>query len=604
MLRRPLAQWKSWWVWAVIVGVLVLVGGATWIGLRALAAKSELEAAQAQVSALKVEATAQKFGDLSATLTTLKKHSSAATELTSDPVWRFAEGFPKFGRNLAVVRELAASANDVVDGTISPLVSIASGLTPKSFAPVNGTLNLDPLTKAVPALAKANQSLKSTMIIVRQIDTVGTIPAVSSAATKLAGLLSSVAPALDNANTYLPLVPQFMGATQPRTYVVMFENNAESRSLGGTALSFAVLTIDKGKIKLVNSTSAGSDHFANYVDPVIPVPDGVDALYQGAFGRFIANATVRPQFSSAAQIVAENWKRTSGTAIDGVISMDPVALSYILRATTPVQLSSGDILTPASLVPLLLNGVYLRFNTGHIEADSAAWKVLYAEAVSATFAKLSSGPVDPKVLIAALIQGRSEGRVNYWSAHPDEQSVLAKANLSAILPVSDATAERVGVYFQDNIGSKLNYYLNQKVHTGQAVCRADGRASYRVGVDLTSTVPVNTKLLSPAILGEWKAVKLKPGVQRMFVYVYAPPGSQIAGATVNGVAVAIDKLHDETYPVARLRVSVDPGATVSMTVDITAATAGKKTLEAQVTPMVNATAMVPTPLDCATVSGK
>ena len=604
MRLHPRTLWHRWWFWAIALVLLIIVFGVAWIGLRALAAKSELEAAQLQVSALKAEAKAQKFGDLSAILTTLKKHSSAATELTSDPIWRFAEGFPKFGRNLTVVRELAAATNDVVDGTISPLVSVASSLTPKSFAPVNGALNLDPLTKAVPALAKANQSLKSTMSGVERIDTTGTIAAVSGAKTKLSGLLSGVAPLLDNANTFLPLIPQFMGATQPRNYVVMFQNNSESRSLGGTALSFATLSIDKGKIHLVSTISAGSDHFDNYADSPVPVPDGVEALYEGAFGHFIANATVRPQFSSAAQIVMENWKRKFGTSVDGVISMDPVALSYVLRATTPIQISSGDILTPDSLVPLLLNGVYLRFNTGHLEADSAAWKVLYAEAVAATFTKLSGGSVNAKVLIAALIQGRAEGRVSYWSSHPEEQSVLAKANLSTSLPVSDATTERVGVYFQDNVGSKLNYYLNQTVHTGQAVCRADGRATYRIGVDLTSTVPVNTKLLSPAILGNWKSEKLKPGVQRMFVYVYAPPGTQIARATIAGVAVPVTQLHDEKYPVARLLVAVAPGASVSTTVDIVAAKPGSKALEASATPMVNKTSIVPTPLDCATVSSK
>ena len=95
---------------------------------------------------------------------------------------------------------------------------------------------------------------------------------------------------------------KFMGATQPRNYVVMFQNNAESRSLGGTALSFATLSIDKGKIHLASTISAGSDHFDNYADSAIRVPDGVDALYEGAFGHFIANATVRPQFSSTSSM--------------------------------------------------------------------------------------------------------------------------------------------------------------------------------------------------------------------------------------------------------------------------------------------------------------
>ncbi|MDQ1597519.1 MAG: hypothetical protein QOI70_943, partial [Microbacteriaceae bacterium] len=291
--------------------------------------------------------------------------------------------------------------------------------------------------------------------------------------------------------------------------------------------------------------------------------------------------------------------------VDGVVSIDPVALSYILRATTPVQLASGDVLTPDNLVPFLLNQVYQRINTGHAQADNAAQDVLYGEAVSATFAKLSGGPLDPKLLIAALQQAHTEGRINYWSSHPAEEAVLVKANLNGGLPKSGAKTDRVGVYFQDNVGSKLNFYLNQTVRTEQAVCRADGRESYRIGVDLTNSIPTtNTKSLSPAILGNWQVDKLKPGVQRLYVYVYAPPGSQIMGATINGAPAAFDLLNDEAYPVARLRVSVDPGAAATMTVDITAKKAGVKTLAAQVTPMVNNTNIVSAPLDCATVAGK
>ena len=604
MPHRGIRLWQRWWFWVVFVLVVVLLAGIAWIGFRALSAKAELIAAQAQVGKLKSQASAQDFGGMAGTLTKLQTHSKAAEQLTNDPIWRIAEGVPSLGKNLTVVRKLASATNEVVKGAITPLVSIASELKPASFAPVNGAINLDPLIKAVPAVGKADRSVKSVSRSVGQIDTSGTLSAISGAKTKLAGLLTTVVPLLDSANILLPLLPPFMGADKPRTYIVIFQNNAESRALGGTALSFAVMSIDKGKVKLVSTVSAGSDHFVNYSTPVIPVPDGVEYLYGGALGRFVANATVRPEFSSAAQIVDENWKRQFGTSVDGVISIDPIALSYILRATTPITLASGDILTPASLVPYLLNGVYQRLSSENTGASNIAKVAIYEEALSATFAKLSGGPVKPKALIAALLQGHTERRINYWSSHPEEESVLVKAGLAGDLPVSDSKIERVGVYFQDNIGSKLNYYLNQKVRTGQAVCRADGRETYRIGVDLTSTVPANTKLLSPLILGNWKLEKLKRGVQRMFVYVYAPPGSQLAGATVNGAAVALAKLHDETYPVARLQVEVNPGATVNLSVDITAAKVARKTLEAQVTPMVNATTMMPTPLDCATVSSK
>ncbi|MCU1586456.1 MAG: hypothetical protein JWM49_3012 [Microbacteriaceae bacterium] len=596
--------WRKWWFWVIIALLVLFVAAATWIGLRALAAKSELDAAQLDVGKLKTQATSQNFGSMAATLVALKGHSEAAARLTSDPVWRAGEFVPALGKNLRVVRQLAAVTNDVVQNTVAPLVEVASGLSPASFAPVNGGLNLKPLIQAVPAVARADKGLNAATKSINAINTAGTMKVIAGGKTQLSTLMATMVPLLDSANTLLPLLPPSMGATQPRTYVVMFLNNAESRALGGSALSFAELNIDKGKISLANAVSAGPDHFQNYSTPVISVPQSVRVLYGDAIGRSIANSTVRPDFPTAAQVVSEYWKRQFGKTVDGVISIDPVALSYILRATTPVQLPSGDVLTPDTLVPFLLNQVYQRYNSGIYSRDNAAQDAIYGQAVAATFAKLSGGPLDLKLLVAALQQAHTEGRINYWSSHPAEEAVLVKANLDGGLPKSGAKTDRVGVYFQDNVGSKLNFYLNQTVRTEQAVCRADGRESYRIGVDLASTVPLNAKSLSPSILGTWQVEKLKPGVQRLYVYVYAPPGSQIMGATINGAPVVVDALNDESYPVARLRVSVDPGASATMTVDITAKKAGVKALAAQVTPMVNNTKIVSAPLDCATVAGK
>lgn len=601
--RRSL--FVRWWFWAVVGVLLVLLAGAALVGSRVLNAKSELEAAQAQVSQLKTQAAAQKFSGLKGPLAKIELHSTSARKLTSDQLWRLAEHVPELGKNLTVVRQLAAVTDQVVQKAIVPLVGVASGLDPSALSPVDGAINLKPLTDAIPAVANANTEITAAVKIIDGIDTTKTISQLPAAKKKLSGLLNSVAPLMKTANEILPLVPPLMGSDAPRHYVIMFQNNAEARALGGTALSFALVTVDKGRIQLASTVTAGGEHFTQYPASVIPVPDGVEELDGGAFGTFIANATVRPDFPSAAQITHQMWKQQFGMDVDGVVSVDPVALSYVLRATTPIPLSSGDSLTSDSLVPLLLNGVYQRFNSKHIEVDNAQQDAVYGEAVAATFARLSGGPLDPKALIAAVTQGATEHRLQFWSTHPKEQAELAATGFDGALPKSDKTTDRVGVYVQDNVGAKLNYYLNETVRPAQAVCRADGRASYRIGVDLASTVPADAaKSLSPSILGNWKSDKLKPGVQRLYVMVYAPPGSQIAGATVNGAAVTVRPLHDEAYPVAKLVVTVDPGQTITTAVDIVAADAGTKKLDVQVTPMVHATPIVPTPLDCATVTAK
>ncbi len=602
-MRQARRLVTRWWLWAIVFVVLVVGVGGAWVGVRGLKAKSELESAQALVSQLKTQALKQDIPGATKTFKKLVAHSEKAHELTSDPIWRVAEFVPTLGHNLTVVRELADVTNDVVVHAVGPLIRVASAVTPASLAPKDGAINLKPIQNAIAPLKTANKAIKSAATAVDNIDTAGTISQLSAAKEKLSTLLDSVAPLMQTAQTVLPLVPPAMGSDGPRTYVVMFQNNAEARALGGTALSFASITIDKGKISPPVTVPAGLLNFPMYNSSVIPVPDGVSEVYLDAFGTFIANATVRPSFVSAAAITSAMWKDKFGAVPDGIISVDPVALSYFLRATGPIPLTSGDVLTDKTLVPLLLNEVYQRYNSGNVEKDNVAQNAIYSEAVSATFAHLSGGKFDAKALIGAMVQGWSEQRLLFWSSHKDEQAQFAKLGLNGELPKSDKTTDRVGVYFQDAVGSKMDYYLSQSVHLSQAVCRADGRANYRVSIDLTNTIPGNAaKSVSPSILGNWKHEKLKPGEQRMDVILYAPPGSTITGATVDGAAVNLKKLHDTDYPVGKRQVIFPPGATANVTYDVIAAKPGEKTLAADVTPMVHPTAIDTVPLDCATVA--
>lgn len=601
--RRSLVT--RWWFWSVIGALVLLIACGSWIGLRGLQAKSELTSAQTLVSQLKALALKQNAAGTAKALKTLQAHSEKAQELTSDPIWRAAEVVPVIGRNLAAVRELAAVTNTVVEDAISPMLKVASMITPASLAPRDGAINLEPFTRAVAPVNAANKAIHSALATVDAIDTSGTLSQLPVAKGKLSGLLREVAPLMQTLQTVLPMLPVAMGSGAPRNYVLMFQNNAEARALGGTALSFALVTIDKGKIKISKAVPAGFNNFDKYANSVIPVPDGAQGIYADMFGTFIPNATVRPSFVSAAEITSVMWTKQFGLVPDAVISVDPIALGYILRATGPIPLASGDILTDKTLVPLLLNGIYQRYNSGDNYTDNLAQGVVYSEAVAATFSHLSTGKFDPKILLSSAVQGFDERRILFWSAHEDEQLMLAKAGLTGELPKSDANTDRVGVYLQDAIGSKMDFYVTQSVHMSQAVCRADGRPNYRIGVDLTNTAPSNAlKALSPSILGNWKAERVKPGYQRMIIMIYAPPGSQIVASTSDGTPVQLQALHDTVYPVAKVKVDFAPGATQKLTFDVLAAKPGKKVLAAQITPMVNPTALDTVPLDCATVSAK
>ncbi|TQL48618.1 uncharacterized protein DUF4012 [Homoserinimonas aerilata] len=586
----------KWLPWTILAVVLLLIAAAAWIGLRALQAKTELETAQGLVGTLKTQLVTFEMDGATETLDNLKQHTSSARDLTGDPIWRVAEVFPGLGKNLTVVRELAEATDDVVVDVIAPLIGVAETIDPSSLAPVDGAINLQPLQDALPVLSGANGQMQTIVAKVKNVDSEGTISQVSAAQKQLAGLLDSVAPTLDTLDRMLAVVPGLLGADGPRNYIVMFQNNAEARALGGTALSFVGVSTDQGRITIGQALPAGLGNFDRYETSVLPIPDGAEQIYSGgAYGTFIPNVTVRPSFTTAAQLTQEMFSRKYGDVSDGVISIDPVALSYVLGATDPVTLSTGDVLDRDSLVPFLLNGIYQKYS-------ALAQDAIYAETVDAVVDRILGGSLDPAELIKALVRGWDENRVLFYSNHEDVQAVLTELGQKGELPLSDSETDRVGVYFQENVGSKLNFYLQQKVTLAKATCRDDGRQTYRVTVDLTSTVPADAgSTLSPSILGNYEHEGLNPGAQRMVQLIYAPPGSTINSATVNGGPLALGSYHDEAYPVSRVQLLVEPGATVTISYDITAPEAGEKALEAQITPMVNPTTIEESTLDCATV---
>lgn len=596
---------RGLWFGIIVLAVLVvLIGAAAWIGVRGYLAKGELESAQNQIGDLKTQALALDVETAQRTLAEIAEHTGAAAGLTSDPVWRAAEIIPFVGPNLIAVREIAAVTDETVTDVAGPLISVVSDINPDSFQPKDGAIDLAPFAAATEPVAAAHTALVKVVARAQAVPEDGTLAVISAARTKILDTLSEITPILSTLDVVVPLLPSAMGADGPRYYALMFQNPAEPRALGGAALSFTLVEVDGGRISLKETLPASTGAFSKYDTSVIPIPDGAEVVYPaGVFGTSISEASARPSFTTAGEIVAEMWKREFGQDLDGVLSLDPVALSYILRATGPIETLGGDTIDQDSLVPLLLNGVYLRYAAYAPKDANALHDAVYAQVVSSVFGALTGGSLDPKELVSALAQGWDERRILFWSAHPEEEEQLAEAGLNGEMPVTDDTTVRAGLYLQDSVGSKLSFYLRQEVTLSHGQCSGDGRTSYRVALDLTNTIdPVVVPELPFHITGEWAREGLAaPGINRMTILLYAPPGSQIAGATVDGSPIALADMHDTDYPVGKTVVEVNPGSHLSLVYYFTLDGDEARDFEAQVTPLVTATKLSAEPLDCGLV---
>lgn len=581
--RRHTLRW-------LLIGALVLIlFWVAWVGLRAIMAKVELEKSVSLATILQTQITNDDARAAKATAGQLAKHARSAQDLTSDPLWRAAELLPLAGPNLAAVREVSAILSSVTDEAVVPLADVVGSIDVAAFKPVDGAVNTAPLVSAQPTVARASDALTKAVADARAIRTGDTVHQVGDAVGRMIGVLTAAKNQVAIADRVVHLLPAMLGSDGPRNYLLLFQNNAESRATGGIPGAIALLHADHGRLSLVQQSSAAK--FPHYPEPVLPLPVDTLGLYGSITGEYMQDVTLTPRFPVSAALAREMWRREFGTTVDGVISIDPVALSYLLNATGPIALPTGDTLSSGNAVTLLLSEAYSRYR------DPAKQDAFFAAAASAVFAHIAHGDFAPKAMIAALAKAGGDRRMLLWSARPEEQARLEQTTLAGMLPSQSEARKTFGVYLAAGTASKMDYYLSAKVGLGQAICRKDGRPTWGVAVTLGNNAPADAATSLPEYVAGTGENGAPKGFARTIVTVYAPPGAIIESATRDGSKLAVLTDKDGRYPVVQYSVNLAPGQTTAVTLRfIGKAPAG--TLNAAITPLASPTQISRLAISC------
>lgn len=548
--RRKRAR-VTWLVVAIVV--IVLLGIACWVALKALTVKNGLEESQQLIGEL------QSGADPKETVQKIAEPARRAADAASDPVWGALEWIPVAGDNLRGVR-LAAQSLDVLVNDVAVPVLAAD--------PASGSLITQVLDVAKGQASRIGQLADEISEVQKSTALVGPV---RGGVDQVAEVMEAAAPAVD-------LLPTLLGSDGPRNYLLVFQNNAESLALGGSAASQTLIHVDNGAIVMGNQGSSSS--YENGVAVDVPVDQSAIDLYSSYLVDHVNTSMSRPDFPTAAQIMRAWWQRDiAPDQIDGVISIDPLALSKILVATGPITLVTGDVLSADNAVSLLLSDVYQRW-------DSYKYPELvdgfFAAAAGAVFEKVSSGQFDLKEMATALAESAAQGSILVWSEDAKVTEAIDGQRVSGVLPTDNEDSTTIGVYFNNSNGSKIDYYTRSAV-TVETVCEADA-----------TTFSVNAALALP--ITQDQAESLPRYVQSMtfgttfrdWIYIYGPPGTTVSNVEVNGQRVDIlsHGIDDLGRPTARFEAWFEPEGRVEVTAAFTG-TGDFGPVEVQTNPMIN-----------------
>jgi len=469
---------------------------------------------------------------IDADLSALRRHLAPAFLFTSRLGW-----VPYAGDTLQALPDMIEMAHNL---------SSAAALAAETLSAFDALMTEPPSSEA--PLASATRRLLDAIITAQpQLRTAGDKVEEALAARKRfsdAELVSFLASPFQKLDTYLPLLsvgmkalqlaPELMGATDPRTYLLVAQNSDELRAAGGFISGIGVLTISEG----ILGDLSFQDSYA-VEDWTQPHPDPPAALrkYMLADLWTTRDANWWPDYPTSARAIQEMYALNQGVTTDGVIAVDMKALQLVVGALEPLVLEEkGEKITAANIkekiyefwAPPPVEGPLptdWRDWTPEVKAWWAQRKDFMPMLTSIILERVQDvSSIDPGKLAYALKRGLEEKHILLYFSDPAMQQLLEQNGWDAAIAPCDNDYLMV---VDSNVGfNKANAAIAQSIAYRIDLGNQDGPLS---------EVVLSYRHRSTARLEKCdKEAQYEPTYEALidkcywdYVRVYAPSGSTL-----------------------------------------------------------------------------
>lgn len=510
----------------IVAGSVLLLAG-LYLAVTALMARSQLSALRTDVRTLSARLSASNWPAAHATAADLATHAHYANQLTSGPVWALAAALPSGGEPLQTIRGITAGADSLGQTALPQLVGAAERLNPRTLRRADGSIDIARIAAVAPAVKAASASVSQITQTMSGLPQHTWLSSIDASYADALGQITTLDSSLRSASLSARILPAMLGQNGPKRYFLAFQNEAEARGTGGLPGAFAIVEASKGKVRF---TRMESDTTLNGIAATVSFGPDFTRLYDGAGPTTLyGNSNLSPHFPYAAQIWASMWKKYSGQKVDGVMAVDPTALSYLLAVTGPATLPDKSQISGANAVALTQSTSYAKF-AGVREADIAKRRAYLLEVAAAASEKIMDADGDLTALLQAAGTAAGERRILVWSADPAVQANLAQTSVAGMVP--STTAPYVGMSVVNGGGNKLDYYLDRSLTWQRTGCGPTRRTTVRI--TLTNNAPARG--LPPYVTGrtDSRSYPVRPGDSRLAVSYFATQGAVMHSITVAG----------------------------------------------------------------------
>ncbi|MQW78125.1 DUF4012 domain-containing protein [Nocardioides sp. dk4132] len=554
---------------------LVIGAWGAWAAWQAWKVYGDLNVAVEKVEEIGLAAEAGDSARMQSALEDLREAGDTARDRTDGLGWTALTWLPVVGDDARGVRAVAEVVSDLGADGVEPMVQASDGLD--GLAPRDARVDVDALVELRDPVAQASTALSAASARLAEEDPVGYVGRFKTKYRALAAVVRDADHALSSVDTALAVLPTMLGADRPRNHLLVFQNNAEIRATGGLPGAVTLATAQDGRVELARQVAGNS--FEALQRPVGPLTRAEQQLYGSLLGTHMINANFTPDFPRTAELIKARWELAYPETIDSVLSLDPVALSYVLKATGPVTVRDVE-LTADNIVDELLHEVYLRYE------DPAEQDEFFREVARTTFERISSGGGDVRALMSGLARGADEGRIFVHSFADVEQQALTGSDVAGEFITDPAADPQVTVTLNDLTMSKMSYFLDYDVSVTATHC-GGGRQAYTGHMRIASSAPDDAASLPAYITGAGSS-PADPGSQFVMIRLYSPAGGEVSGVKLDAMNIDDQAIDQDGRKIAEIQLALEPGQESNIRWTMKSGADQTGDTEIQVTPGVRA----------------
>jgi hypothetical protein len=462
--------------------------------------------------------------------------AAKAEDLLGHPSFLLASLLPRLRADSAAIDALTVAARlSARAGLVS--VQAAHALGGDGFGSVyrGGRVHFEILRQATPHLETAGGLLATAAKVVSETPQ-PSLELVRGPLLSAGSELRRTSHSAQRAVVALHALPSLLGESSPQRYFLALQTPSEARGTGGLAGFYGLLVADGGRMQLERLGPIAE--LASEQMTGVEAPGWFERRYAPVAGlRQWQQTNLSPHFPAVSQVWLDMYEAVRGERLDGVIAMDPVALSRLTAATGPIQIKDEVLVVgPENAIPLLLHDSYLQFG------EDAEQQNRYLEGVTKGFwDTLASGDVD----LAALATGAGDsvlsGHLKIYSRDERTQSTIRALDADGGVLQEGRNAQLV--YHNNYAANKVDYFLKRRIET---TVRLDerGGARVRTTVAMKNEAPSGppSPLLGPGVRGE------EAGLNRMLLEFLLPKGSRVRDLTIEGRSIPPWIEHEGALP--------------------------------------------------------